>query len=115
MMSKARRTLSLLLVGAVGVALYVIVLHVHGDEAARVSQAPRFAPPHAAMLAEQAAAAATELPRERHRYIVQSASTVAARSAVQSAGGVVTCDLSVIRAVGALLNERELAALRLQG
>src|SRR5450755_2486247 len=48
----------------------------------------------------------------RHRYIVQSASADAARDAVSRAGGVVTGDLSVIRAVAASLDEHEIAALR---
>jgi serine protease AprX len=48
----------------------------------------------------------------RQRYIVQSASAEAARDAVSQAGGIVTGDLSVIRAVAAALGEQELAALR---
>jgi len=48
----------------------------------------------------------------RHRYIVQSESAGAARNAVSKAGGIVTGDLSVIRAVAAALDEREVAALR---
>jgi len=48
----------------------------------------------------------------RQRYIVQSVSADAARDAVSRAGGVVTGDLSVIRAVAASLDEHELAALR---
>jgi len=48
----------------------------------------------------------------RHRYIVQSGSAEAARDAVLLAGGIVTGDLSVIRAVAASLDEHEMAALR---
>ncbi len=48
----------------------------------------------------------------RHRYIVQADSAAAARDAVLRAGGVVSGDLSVIRAVAAALDEREIGALR---
>src|ERR1700674_5633506 len=48
----------------------------------------------------------------RHSYIVQAASAGEAGNAVRRAGGTVTGDLSVIRAVSALLDENELAALR---
>jgi hypothetical protein len=48
----------------------------------------------------------------RHRYIVQSQSSELARGAVSQAGGIVTGDLSVIRAVAAALDEHEMAALR---
>ncbi len=51
----------------------------------------------------------------RHRYIVQSQSAAQARRAVSQAGGIVTGDLSVIRAVAAALDEREMAALRAAG
>jgi len=46
----------------------------------------------------------------RQRYIVQSGSAEAARDAVLRAGGIVTGDLSVIRAVAASLDEHEIAA-----
>src|SRR5712671_8221531 len=48
----------------------------------------------------------------RQDYIVQAESVEVARSAVVRVGGVVTGDLSIIRAVGAALDERELEALR---
>src|ERR1700704_5338215 len=48
----------------------------------------------------------------RHRYIVQAESAAAARDAVLRAGGVVSGDLSVIRAVAAALDEHEIGALR---
>ncbi|HTD74999.1 MAG TPA: hypothetical protein VK652_15845, partial [Steroidobacteraceae bacterium] len=48
----------------------------------------------------------------RHRYIVQADTADAARDAVLRAGGVVNGDLSVIRAVAAALDEREINALR---
>ena len=48
----------------------------------------------------------------RQDYIVQAESVEAARSAVARVGGVVTGELSIIRAVGAALDDRELEALR---
>jgi len=48
---------------------------------------------------------------ERQDYIVQAASVDLARQAVEKAGGVVTGDLSIIRAVGASLDAQELAKL----
>src|SRR5437016_7802268 len=48
----------------------------------------------------------------RQEYIVQAESVEAARSAVARVGGVVTGDLSIIRAVGAALDDRELEALQ---
>jgi hypothetical protein len=50
----------------------------------------------------------------RERYIVQAASAGEAATAVVRAGGKVTGDLSVIRAVSASLDERELDSLRAQ-
>lgn len=47
----------------------------------------------------------------RHDYIVQASSVDLARNAVVKAGGVVTGELDIIRAVGAALDDRELAAL----
>src|SRR5258708_19369626 len=48
----------------------------------------------------------------RQDYIVQAESVEAARSAVARVGGVVTGELSIIRAVGAALDDRELEALQ---
>src|SRR5437763_12774509 len=48
----------------------------------------------------------------RQDYIVQAESVEIARSAVVRVGGVVTGDLSIIRAVGAALDDRQLEALR---
>ena len=50
-------------------------------------------------------------PGVRSDYIVQASSTELARRAVEEAGGVVTGELDIIRAVGASLDARELAAL----
>src|SRR2546430_397886 len=47
----------------------------------------------------------------RQDYIVQAESVEVARSAVMHVGGVVTGELSIIRAVGAALDDRELEAL----
>src|SRR5256714_853478 len=48
----------------------------------------------------------------RQDYIVQAESVEVARSAVVRVGGVVTGELSIIRAVGAALDDRELEALQ---
>src|SRR2546421_4226972 len=48
----------------------------------------------------------------RQDYIVQAESVEVARSAVVHVGGVVTGELSIIRAVGAALDDQELEALR---
>jgi subtilisin family serine protease len=47
----------------------------------------------------------------RQDYIVQAASVELARSAVRRVGGVINADLEIIRAVGASLDNRELARL----
>src|SRR5688572_5171121 len=47
----------------------------------------------------------------RHDYIVQASSLELARNAVLRVGGEVTGELDIIRAVGAALDARELAAL----
>jgi len=51
------------------------------------------------------------VPGIRHDYIVQAANIELARNAVERAGGVVTGELGIIRAVGATLDERELQLL----
>src|SRR5258708_26813681 len=66
--------------------------------------------PHALALLPSDFAIAT--PHLRHRFIVQSESAERAREAVSRAGGLVTADLSVIRAVAAPPAEREKGALR---
>jgi serine protease AprX len=83
------------LAGAVTGILSLVVLS--GGDAAR---------PAAGVLAHGAAEVA---PRA---YIVQARSAAEAGRAVTQAGGQVRTELSVIRAVSALLDERELAALR---
>src|ERR1700722_15044884 len=115
MSRRYRLPLWLLATGVLGVALSLIASNHH--DAAPVANAP------AANAAAQAAAvkpSLASLPAHlgvaaispRQRYIVQSLSADAARAAVLRAGGVVTGDLSVIRAVAASLDEHEIAALR---
>src|ERR1700685_1732624 len=114
MLTDARHGHWPLKVAVLGVALSLIMLAVRGDDAAatRAAQITQVAKVQAATLPRPATPVPAALAPQRHRYIVQSSSADAARSAVQDAGGVVTCDLSVIRAVGAALDDRELAALR---
>src|SRR5690606_11000634 len=71
----------------------------HANAQARSPQAP----------VEQSARAAPS--GMRHDYIVQASSTHLARQAVERAGGIVTGELGIIRAVGAALDDRALAAL----
>jgi serine protease AprX len=65
-------------------------------------------------LATRTGAPAAPVPHvgERSPYIVQAATVDIARSAVLQVGGVITGDLGIIRAVGASLDEWEIAALR---
>src|ERR1700727_3365516 len=82
------------------------------DPTAAVARAARIGPvrsPAPASLPPQRSVAASFA---RRHYIVQSQSSEMARNAVSVAGGIVTGDLSVIRAVAAALDEREIAALR---
>lgn len=66
------------------------------EPVARTSDAPRVA---------------LSTPGVRQSYIVQASSLELARRAVQRAGGIVTGELEIIRAVGADLDSRELEAL----
>jgi serine protease AprX len=70
--------------------------------AAAVQSAPQAHAPHLAQSAPTGV---------RHDYIVQAASVERAREAVIKTGGVVTGELEIIRAVGAALDDRELASL----
>jgi len=56
----------------------------------------------------------TALPSRQatETYIVQGASLAGVKTAVESVGGEITHDLSVIRAVGAELNESQVSRLR---
>src|SRR3979411_1638777 len=106
----------LLTAGVLGLALFLTASNFRTDApqvanspAARATEAKPQAyvsqPPHLGVAAVS----------PRQRYIVQSESAEAAGAAVSLAGGVVTGDLSVIRAVAASLDEREMSALRAQG
>ena len=113
MFTKARRGYWLLAAGACCVLLSALVaLNLRGNRAATRDDAHKLALTRPVMSPRPAAAAAVSPIHDRRRYIVQSQTADAARSAVQSAGGVVTSDLSVIRSVGAELDSGELAALR---
>ena len=107
----------LLSVGALGALLaFWVCVHRAAPAAAPVAALPpqaRLAPPAVAAAAAPAARLAPlPAPSVRDSYIVQAASAGEAASAVVRAGGTVTGDLSVIRAVTALLDSRELEALR---
>src|SRR5258708_6589451 len=114
-MSRRYRLLHwLLTAGVLGVALSLIASSHHNPGGVPVANAPA-APTAAAKprtVASLPAHSGVAANDPRHHYIVQSASADAARDAVLRAGGVVTGDLSVIRAVAASLNELEMAALR---
>ena len=112
MLTKAPRGRWLVAVGAVGVLLSVVVLNFRSDRAATSDDVRKFAPARPAASVPPAAAAAVAPIHERRDYIVQSESADSARGAVRAAGGVVTSDLGVIRAVGAALDDQELTALR---
>src|SRR5271170_1902175 len=98
MLTKTRRRLWLPAVCAFSVLLPAVALNLRSDRATSSDHPQKSASLH-----------------ERLRYIVQAASSDIARSSVRDVGGLVTSDLSVIRAVGAALNDRELAALRDRG
>src|SRR6202166_31600 len=112
MLTKAPRGRWLVAAGAVGVLLSVVVLTFGSERAAPSDDVRKFAPARPAASVPPAAAAAVAPIHERRDYIVQSESADSARGAVHAAGGVVTSDLGVIRAVGAALDDQELTALR---
>src|ERR1700691_381723 len=112
MSTKAGRAPWSLAIGAFGILLGAIVVNLCGDHAATSVGVRKLAAAGPAASTPPAMHAASALVHGRLRYIVQSTNADMARRAVQDAGGVVTSDLSVIRAVGASLDERELAALR---
>ncbi|HXP27274.1 MAG TPA: hypothetical protein VN891_15895, partial [Steroidobacteraceae bacterium] len=95
-----------------GVTLCLTTSNFHTDPAAATVRAARTglvkSPAPALLPAHRSVAASFA----RRHYIVQSQSSEMARNAVSVAGGIVTGDLSVIRAVAAALDEREIAALR---
>ncbi|HWK50603.1 MAG TPA: S8 family peptidase, partial [Steroidobacter sp.] len=114
-----RRRRWLLAAGALGAALTLFVLVPREPTAIATAPAVTRAS-ETALPTSQAAplAQAATAPQEqkaaigiRQRYIVQASSAELARSAVVRAGGVITGDLTIIRAVGAELDDRELGAL----
>ena len=111
MTTNLRRGQWLMIVGAAAVLLPACMLIFGRGQAPQPALRQAAQQPHRAV-PDQAPATAETAPVERRRYIVQSASADAARRAVEAAGGTVTSDLSVIRAVGAALAERDLARLR---
>jgi serine protease AprX len=107
---KIRRAYLLPAAAALAALVTLLVPHFRIDRPAAPAAARSVAArPQAAAAAPARAAVALG---ERKRYIVQAESTDAARDAVREAGGTVTVDLGVIHAVGAALDERELARLR---
>lgn len=115
----SRRVRSVLLVGA---ATTLLILGAHFfPKGAPVTPAGIDAGPAPARPAAAAVATVPDTPAEpgdrtdqdgvRRDYIVQAESLEAARKAVVEAGGVVTGDLWIIRAVGAQLDDGELARL----
>ena len=114
MLTKTRRGHWLLAAGAFGVLLSALVMNLRSDHAAVPSVAQQPAPARLKTPLTPPASTAAVTIHEPLQYIVQSTSADTARSAVQAAGGAVTSDLSVIRAVGAALDDRQLAALRAQ-
>src|SRR6266404_2349507 len=113
MLTKARRGRWLLAAGSLGVLFSALVMNFRGDHAAAPNAARQPTPARPEASLPKAPAAVAEV-HERRPYIVQADNADAARDAVQGAGGTVTGDLSVIRAVAALLDDGELAALRAQ-
>lgn len=93
----------LLAAAAIGLLLAQAATTVHLGTAIPASASTA---PAAARAAPPAGAAQAG---ERSPYIVQAASVDVARSAVLKVGGVVTGDLSIIRAVGASLNDDQVA------
>lgn len=107
--------------GALGAALVVTMLLLSREETLTAAAPAQPTPSKSTLVqaqpkpTERAAAfsqAAKDAPvGARQSYIVQASSAELARQAVTRVGGVVTGDLEIIRAVGAELDSRELAAL----
>ncbi len=111
----------LLVAAALSVFLILMLAYLYGGtpaprsaHAAPAAQpAPlRWAGARPAPATQPAPAPRREAAPVRESYIVQAASASEARGAVVRAGGKVTRELSVIRAVDALLDDEELAVLR---
>lgn len=115
-----RRRRGLLGVGAFGAALIAMLLLRAGETpvaSAPAATATDGIPIAPAPAAPDARTTGAPLPVHnapigvRQSYIVQASSLDLARRAVERAGGIVTGELDIIRAVGAELDSRELAAL----
>ena len=110
MLTNLRRGQRLSIAGAVGILLSALMLIFARGQAPQ--PAPRQAAHEVPAASRPQTPAALPAAANRRHYIVQSVSADAARQAVQAAGGDVSSDLGVIRAVAAALDERELTALR---
>src|SRR5262245_47278438 len=119
MTTNSRRGLRLAGAGGLG-ALLIFTALIYFDRetatpaaapqsAAVTPAAPEQAPPKAQAQPLQPIAVAKGV---RQDYIVQASSIELARNAVTKAGGVITGELEIIRAVGASLDDRELDALQ---
>src|SRR5580692_6493825 len=118
MLTKTRRRRWLPAVCAVGVLLCAVALNLRGDRTTTSDESPKSASKSASLQPSPLLTnsnRAVELMPKRLPYIVQGEGAAVVRSAVRDVGGLVTSDLSVIRAVGAAIDDRELAALRDRG
>ncbi|WP_129645305.1 S8 family peptidase [Peristeroidobacter agariperforans] len=113
-----RRKRWLLGAGALGAALTLFVLAPREETSAtptpappRTSETPSVSQPAPVVRVATAPQEQKAPVGVRQSYIVQASSAEIARSAVLRAGGVITGDLGIIRAVGAELDDRELASL----
>jgi serine protease AprX len=111
MQRRNRNRILIASLGLLGATLCLTAANFHANEPGAPASARNagFASKATAVMPEHLAVSAA-LPRQR--YIVQAQDADTARAAVAKAGGVVNSDLSVIHAVSAALDERELAALR---
>ncbi len=116
-----RRKRWLLAAGALGAALIVALLLPQREEllATAIPSVPQTAEAPVAAVQSETVVRATPSSQARsapagvrQSYIVQAASVALARDAVTRAGGVITGELEIIRAVGAELDGNELAQLQ---
>jgi serine protease AprX len=115
-----RRKRWLLAAGALGVALTFAVLIPQREETSptvvpsvpRLAQVAAAAPEPTAHVATTESKAPSAPAGVRQNYIVQAATVSLAHDAVTRAGGVITGELGIIRAVGAELDSSELAKLQ---
>src|SRR5688572_22153610 len=116
-----RRQRWLLGAGGLGAALVVTVLLLKQEQTSTASLAVTPPKPEATIPAQSSPpnvlATTSKVAKDapagvRQNYIIQASSAEEARRAVNRAGGIVTGDLEIIRAVGAELDSRELEALQ---